>query len=50
MITHLLDPSPTEIHVFISLQARKPLYVSTGRDSVWCVDGAHIAKMHEPKR
>lgn len=29
MITHLLDPVPTEAHVFANLSAGKPLYVAT---------------------
>jgi hypothetical protein len=29
MMTHLLDPTPTEIHVFAVYTARLPLYVST---------------------
>jgi hypothetical protein len=42
-ITHLLDPVPTEAHVFWSLWADKPLYVSTPPDgTVWKVDGKDI--------
>ncbi len=43
MITHLLDPTPTEIHVFWSLWAKKPLYVMTPPgDMMWNVDGGTI--------
>lgn len=36
MITHLLDPTPTEAHVFWNLWSGKPLYVSTPPDgSLW---------------
>ena len=43
MITHLLDPTPTEAHVFWSLWARKPMYVSTSPNgTIWAVDGSKI--------
>ena len=38
-ITHLLDPTPTEIHVFSSLVARMPVMVATGTRKIWAVDG-----------
>lgn len=38
-ITHLLDPTPTEIHVFSSLVAHLPVMVVTGRHRAWAVDG-----------
>ncbi|HEX8257812.1 MAG TPA: hypothetical protein VF589_09265 [Allosphingosinicella sp.] len=41
MVTHLLDPLPTEIHVFTALSAGKPLYVGAG-DRVWSVTGEAI--------
>jgi hypothetical protein len=41
-LTHLLDPTPTEIHVYLSLWMGQPLYVSTGPDRVWEVNGDHI--------
>ena len=41
VITHLLDPVPTEIHVFTALAAGVPLYVSAGQ-SVWEVNGEGI--------
>jgi hypothetical protein len=31
VVTHLLDPTPVETHVFISLNSRLPLVVSTGK-------------------
>ena len=44
VITHLLDPTPTEIHVFLSLSMAKPVYVMTGEPRrIWAVDGAAIA-------
>jgi hypothetical protein len=41
VVSHLLDPIPTEIHVFSALAARLPLYVTT-RDTVWNVNGERI--------
>ena len=45
-ITHLLDPVPTEIHVFSSLAAKKPVYVGTddaaGNERTWEVTGDRI--------
>lgn len=43
MITHLLDPIPTEAHVFWSLWAKKPMYVATPPNgTVWAVEGDKI--------
>ena len=37
-VTHLLDPLPTEIHVFLSLWMNRPLLVATGEpERVWAV-------------
>jgi hypothetical protein len=42
-VTHLLDPVPTEIHVFSSLAARLPLFVGTTQNRrVWAVEGSRI--------
>ncbi|WP_157218773.1 hypothetical protein [Flavisphingomonas formosensis] len=42
-ITHLLDPTPTEIHVFTSLTTRMPIFVSTTQnDKLWSVEGTRI--------
>lgn len=38
VISHLLDPTPTEIHVFSSLVAKKPVYVITPGERIWAVD------------
>ncbi|MBP8246623.1 MAG: hypothetical protein KAX56_07120 [Phenylobacterium sp.] len=43
-VTHLLDPYPTEIHVFLSLWMGKPLYVMTGPETVWIVDQGKIRR------
>lgn len=47
MITHLLDPVPTEIHVFSSLAARKPVYVSTPDARIWAVEGYQVRPVQE---
>lgn len=41
VVTHLLDPIPTEIHVFWSLWAGKPMYVGTG-PKLWAIEQGHI--------
>jgi len=48
-ITHLLDPIPTEIHVFMSIWTRFPLFVGTSNpDRVWSVEGPHIRLVQIP--
>jgi hypothetical protein len=42
MITHLLDPHPTEIHVFEQYYVGLPVFVMTGPKSVWKVEGGRI--------
>lgn len=42
VVTHLLDPVPTEIHVWSSLAMRKPIYVGTGPERIWSVEGGRI--------
>lgn len=43
LITHLLTPVPTEIHVFTSLSARLPLFVGTTQNQLlWSVNGTEI--------
>lgn len=42
-VTHLLDPLPTEIHVFMSVWTRLPLYVGTADPQrIWEVTGDRI--------
>jgi hypothetical protein len=44
MVTHLLDPVPTEIHVFMSLTAAMPVYVGAGDPpQLWEVEGERIS-------
>ncbi|HRN62739.1 MAG TPA: hypothetical protein PLF73_09805 [Luteimonas sp.] len=54
MVTHLLDPQPTEIHVFISLNAPVPLVVATSsprspdKPMGWQVDEGRISVLFHP--
>ena len=41
MITHLLDPMPTEVHVFWSLWAGKPMYVGTSA-GLWKIEDGRV--------
>ncbi|WMW81846.1 hypothetical protein RF679_06065 [Undibacterium cyanobacteriorum] len=43
MISHVMDPAPTEAHVFWSIWARKPMYVAIpSNGTVWLVAGNKI--------
>ncbi len=46
MITHLLDDTPTEVHVFWSLWAGTPLMVST-EAGAWRVENGQVTLLHE---
>lgn len=37
-ITHLLDPTPTEIHVFSVFASELPMFVSTDQERIWAVE------------
>ncbi len=38
-LTHLLDPVPTEIHAFLALSARQPIYVSIAElEKIWVME------------
>ena len=41
MITHLLDPRPTEVHVFWSLWAGKPMFVGTST-GLWKIEDGRV--------
>ena len=42
-VTHLLDPLPTEIHVFLSLWMNRPMLVATGNpDRLWTIARGRI--------
>ena len=41
-VTHVLDPHPTEIHVFEQFNIGLPVYVGTGPKSVWKVEDGNV--------
>lgn len=44
MFSHLLDPQPTEVHVFVSLYAKRPFAITTvGNDTLWMIDDGRIS-------
>ncbi|HTU11767.1 MAG TPA: hypothetical protein VMG08_12820 [Allosphingosinicella sp.] len=43
VISHLLDPIPTEIHVFMSIWMGFPVFVATTDRRVWSVEGGRIS-------
>lgn len=49
MLTHLLDPTPTEIHVFLSRLHGQSVYVMTEAGN-WLVDGAEIKFMERREK
>ena len=49
MITHFLDPHPTEIHVFLSLQHPMPLLVLTPQGQLWEVNAGKITPVNLKK-
>ena len=45
-VSHLLDPTPTEIHVFTSLAANMPVGVATtSNEKIWLIEDAHISRL-----
>lgn len=44
VVSHLLDPQPTEVHVFLSLTLQQPIYVVTG-ERLWLVQGTKITEI-----
>ena len=46
-VSHLLDPVPTEIHVFWSLWAAKPIAIRTQDDKTWMVADGRIGLLDE---
>ncbi|MCW3838140.1 hypothetical protein ACFQ1E_19450 [Sphingomonas canadensis] len=49
MVTHPLDPVPTEIHVFTALTSGMTLYVGAG-GRLWVVEGTRIYLADPPKK
>lgn len=47
MVSHLLDPHPTEIHVYLSLWSGKPVAVGTGDKKGWMVAGTQVTPLDE---
>jgi hypothetical protein len=48
-VSHLLDPLPTEIHVFMALTTGKPIFVGIGNPPhVWLVTGDGIGEIPMP--
>ncbi|MEF3081339.1 hypothetical protein V3391_03825 [Luteimonas sp. SMYT11W] len=47
IVTHLLDPTPTEIHVFWSLWKGKPFYVTTVKNGLWKVEDGRITAVED---
>ncbi len=41
-VSHLLDNTPTEIHVFVNLHCGKPLYVATPDGRYWYIENGKI--------
>ena len=49
-VTHLLDPLPTEIHVFMAIWIGLPIFVGTSEPQrVWEVTGDHIRLVNDPR-
>lgn len=46
MVTHLLDPVPTEIHVFTAIAAQMPVAVVTEGGRMWMVTGDTIVQRY----
>ncbi|NOT87437.1 MAG: hypothetical protein HOP03_04560 [Lysobacter sp.] len=43
MFSHLLDPQPTEVHVFISLYAKRPFAITTiDNDTLWMIERGRV--------
>jgi hypothetical protein len=51
MVSHINSATPTMFHVFMSLQYRKPIYVSTTQNGLlWKVDRARIELLKTPEK
>lgn len=50
-VTHLLDPTPTEIHVFTSIASNTSIFVATSpQGRMWVVDGNSVRLAETPKK
>jgi hypothetical protein len=48
LVTHLLSPTPTEFHVYLTLRHKVELFVRTSTGT-WLVDNGTIKLMDPPK-
>jgi hypothetical protein len=48
VVSHLLDPEPTELHVFTSLTSRLPVGVVTPDRRLWTVNGTAMSNRPLP--
>lgn len=48
-LTHLLDPIPTEIHVFMSIWIGLPVMVGTADRRIWSVEGSGIGLIDQTR-
>lgn len=48
-LTHLLDPTPTEIHVFMSIWIGLPVMVGTTDRRIWSVEGSGIGLIDQTR-
>lgn len=48
VVAHFLDPTPTEIHVWVSMWMKKPIFVVTGK-KLWSVEGPRIRLVEKLK-
>ncbi|HXG81986.1 MAG TPA: hypothetical protein VNJ05_09320 [Sphingomicrobium sp.] len=48
-VTHLLDPTPTEIHVFTSIASKVPIMVGTKNKWIWAVEGNRVRTVDKLK-
>ncbi len=45
-LSHLLDPTPTELHVFLNRSSGQPIYlVTTGNSLMWVIKDGHILSL-----
>ena len=49
MTNVIVAPQPLEVHVFLSLLNRLPIYVAAG-DKIWSVQGALIREVDTSRR
>jgi hypothetical protein len=50
IVSHLLDPTPTEVHVFASYSMHSPVFVTTPDKKIWKVEGRTITLDEEASK